>query len=45
MGPGFGSSKLQPIPEVSDEGNVEGEIGMFRHIFPYFMYTVSIQEN
>jgi hypothetical protein len=45
MGPGFGSNKLQPKPEVSDEGSVEGEIRMFGHTFPYFIYAVTLQES
>jgi hypothetical protein len=45
MGPGFGSNKLQPQPEVSDEGSVEGEIRKFGHTFSYIMYRFSIKEK
>jgi hypothetical protein len=45
MGPGFGSNKLQPKPEVSDEGSVEGEIRKFGHAFSHIMYTFSIKEK
>jgi hypothetical protein len=45
MGPGFGSKKLQPTPEVSDEGSIGEEIRMFGHASPYFIHTVSVKEN